>query len=120
MNGKHITLITLIVVTMVAFMVTIFSTESDNNTMREMRELKQSIEQNNKRVDSIMSAIELRHDTITLIEKRQTLYTTKYINNEKVIITSNDSINDALYQQNKREFTKRWMSGRYAPTTTNR
>jgi sensor domain CHASE-containing protein len=88
---------------------------NDRLKKQEIKLLKEAIIKKQHLIDSITTTISTRQDTIRIIEQRQNIYTTKTIHNEKVILLASDSINNIIYQNNKRKFFEEWMQGRYTP-----
>jgi hypothetical protein len=91
------------------------SVRNDRLKKQEIKLLKEAIIKKQHLIDSITTTISTRQDTIRIIEQRQNIYTTKTIHNEKIILLASDSINNIMYQNNKRKFFEEWMQGRYTP-----
>lgn len=104
-----------VIITSFAFSIALYNIDKSDKQNQEIKLLEQRIEAKQKIIDSLNLSISFRTDTIRIIEQRQNIYTTKTINNEKVILLSSDSINDVMYQNNKRKFFNEWMQGRYTP-----
>lgn len=105
----------LVILSVAVVMAAIGNHRRDKEIRLKMESIERTLEHNYKQIDSLYHSINYRQDTIRIIEQRQNIYTTKTINNEKVILLSSDSINDVMYKNNKRKFFNEWMQGRYTP-----
>jgi hypothetical protein len=89
--------------------------DSEKNLIKEMERIEQNIKNGYRQIDSLNNSIELKHDTIRLIEKRKETIINNYYKNEKVILTADDSTNNELRKRNQLLFEQRYFSGRYNP-----
>jgi len=82
----------------------------------EIQKLEKKLEKQERMIHDALIDIKMMRDTVYYYESKKPIITNNYYKNEKVVLSSNDSINAIIRKSNQSEFERRYFSGRYAPT----
>lgn len=81
-----------------------------DSLMREVRRTQ-------RLVQDLKVELSLHDDTIKMIEKQIPIIKNNYYTNEKVYLSSSDSVNHAIRLRNQYQFERDYFSGRFSPKT---
>jgi hypothetical protein len=78
--------------------------------------LIQVVKYREKQIDSLKTVLVRHDDTIFVIERQKPIITNKYYYDEKVYLTSSDSVQRELRIRNQQQFEREYFEGRYNPS----
>ncbi len=81
-----------------------------DSLMKEFRKTQQLVQ-------DLSLKLSLHEDTIKMIEKQIPIIKNNYYTNEKVYLSSSDSVNHAIRLRNQYQFEQDYFSGRFSPKT---
>ena len=115
-NQTHI-VIFISVILLTVFFILLSNRNRDNQSplQIEIEKLQKKIDKQDRMIHDALIDIKMMRDTVYFYESKKPIITNNYFKNEKVILTSNDSINAIIRESNQREFERRYFSGRYTP-----
>jgi len=115
-NQTHI-VIFISVILLTVFFILLSNRKRDNQSPLEIEieKLQKKIDKQDRMIHDALIDIKMMRDTVYFYESKKPIITNNYYKNEKVILTSNDSINAIIRRSNQSEFERRYFSGRYAP-----
>ncbi len=79
--------------------------------------LMREIRRTQRLVHDLKVELSLHQDTIKMIEKQIPIIKNNYYTNEKVYLSSSDSVNHAIRLRNQYQFEQDYFSGRFSPKT---
>jgi len=79
--------------------------------------LMREIRRTQRLVHDLKVELSLHQDTIKMIEKQIPIIKNNYYTNEKVYLSSSDSVNHAIRLRNQYQFEQDYFSGRFNPKT---
>jgi hypothetical protein len=79
--------------------------------------LMREIRRTQRLVHDLKVELSLHEDTIKMIEKQIPIIKNNYYTNEKVYLSSSDSVNHAIRLRNQYQFEQDYFSGRFSPKT---
>jgi hypothetical protein len=79
--------------------------------------LMREIRRTQRLVHDLEVELSLHEDTIKMIEKQIPIIKNNYYTNEKVYLSSSDSVNHAIRLRNQYQFEQDYFSGRFSPKT---
>jgi septal ring factor EnvC (AmiA/AmiB activator) len=79
--------------------------------------LMREIRRTQRLVQNLKVELSLHDDTIRMIERQIPIIKNNYYQNEKVYLSSSDSINRELRLRNQYQFEQDYFSGRFSPPT---
>jgi septal ring factor EnvC (AmiA/AmiB activator) len=79
--------------------------------------LMREIRRTQRLVQNLKVELSLHDDTIRMIERQIPIIKNNYYQNEKVYLSSSDSINRELRLRNQLQFEQDYFSGRFSPPT---
>jgi hypothetical protein len=79
--------------------------------------LIREIRRTQRLVHDLKVELSLHQDTIKMIEKQIPIIKNNYYTNEKVYLSSSDSVNHAIRLRNQYQFEQDYFSGRFSPKT---
>jgi hypothetical protein len=100
------------------FFILLVNRKRDNQSplQIEIEKLQKKIDKQDRMIHDALIDIKMMRDTVYYYESKKPIITNNYFKNEKVTLTSNDSINAIIRESNQREFERRYFKGRYTPT----
>jgi len=115
-NQTHI-VIFISVILLTIFFILLSNRKRDNQSplQIEIEKLQKKIDKQDRMIHDALIDIKMMRDTVYFYESKKPIITNNYFKNEKVILTSNDSINAVIRESNQREFERRYFKGRYTP-----
>ena len=116
-NQTHV-VIFISVILLTIFFILLSNRKRDNQSPIEIeiQKLEKKLEKQDRMIHDALIDIKMMRDTVYFYESKKPIITNNYFKNEKVILTSNDSINAIIRESNQSEFERRYFKGRYTPT----
>ena len=116
-NQTHI-VIFVSVILLTIFFILLSNRKRDNQSPLEIeiQKLEKKLEKQERMIHDALIDIKMMRDTVYFYESKKPIITNNYYKNEKVVLSSNDSINAIIRKSNQSEFERRYFGGRYAPT----
>ena len=116
-NETHLVILVSVIL-LTVFFILLSNRKRDNQSplQIEIEKLQKKIDKQDRMIHDALIDIKMMRDTVYFYESKKPIITNNYFKNEKVILTSNDSINAIICESNQREFERRYFEGRYTPT----
>jgi sensor domain CHASE-containing protein len=116
-NETHLVILVSVILLTIFFILLSNRKREDSSPLQiEIEKLQKKIDKQDRMIHDALIDIKMMRDTVYYYESKKPIITNNYFKNEKVILTSNDSINAIIRESNQREFERRYFSGRYTPT----
>jgi len=116
-NETHV-VIFISVILLTVFFILLSNQKRDNQSplQIEIEKLQKKIDKQDRMIHDALIDIKMMRDTVYYYESKKPIITNNYYKNEKVVLSSNDSINAIIRKSNQSEFERRYFEGRYTPT----
>ena len=116
-NETHLVILVSVIL-LTIFFILLSNRKRDNQSplQIEIEKLQKKIDKQDRMIHDALIDIKMMRDTVYFYESKKPIITNNYYKNEKVVLSSNDSINAIIRKSNQSEFERRYFSGRYAPT----
>jgi sensor domain CHASE-containing protein len=116
LNETHIVIFTAVVLLTIFFILLSNRKREDLSPLEiEIEKLQKKIDKQDRMIHDALIDIKMMRDTVYYYESKKPIITNNYYKNEKVVLTSNDSINAIIRESNQSEFERRYFKGRYTP-----